>query len=151
MCKQTRYSYGVPLELYQFHSPRFSLRGHAHTDTHTHTVQHNRIATALISLQQCSLYLWLLNCIQAGSGAATLYLHNFGGPIDALRVFWCTYKVCVFVTAIISLCVIVGFRSGWTKLFRLLGCYAAWGGLKPTFRDYLLVPPLKVNLSSLTL
>jgi hypothetical protein len=31
--------------------------------------------------------------------------------------------------------------------FRLLGYYAALGGLKPTFRDYLSGPPSKVNLS----
>jgi hypothetical protein len=29
---------------------------------------------------------------------------------------------------------------GWSELFRLLGYYAEYGGLKLTFRDYILVP-----------
>jgi hypothetical protein len=36
--------------------------------------------------------------------------------------------------------VIAGVGCGRTESFRLLGCYAAWGGLKPTFRDYLPAP-----------
>jgi hypothetical protein len=37
---------------------------------------------------------------------------------------------------ILNGCEAAGFRRGWTELFRLLGGYAAWVGLKPTFRDY---------------
>ena len=33
------------------------------------------------------------------------------------------------------------------KFFRLLGYYAAWGGFKSTFRDYLLVPSSRDKLS----
>jgi hypothetical protein len=32
---------------------------------------------------------------------------------------------------------IVCFRRCWTEFFCLLGRYAAWGGFKPTFRDYI--------------
>jgi hypothetical protein len=38
-----------------------------------------------------------------------------------------------------ELCEIVGFRRGWTEFFGILACYAAWGGLKPTFREGLLI------------
>jgi hypothetical protein len=41
----------------------------------------------------------------------------------------------------------VGFHRGWTELFSLLGYYVAWGGLKPTFRNYQSVPNSRVNLS----
>ena len=34
-------------------------------------------------------------------------------------------------------CDILGFLRGWTEFFFLLGYYAAWGGFKPTFRNYL--------------
>ena len=40
---------------------------------------------------------------------------------------------------------IVGFCRGWTEFFRVLCYYSAWGGLKPTFRDYLSVPSWRVN------
>jgi hypothetical protein len=38
--------------------------------------------------------------------------------------------------------------SGWAKIFRLLGCYAAWGGLKQTFRDYVSVQTSSVKQST---
>ena len=44
---------------------------------------------------------------------------------------------------------IMCFRRCWTEFFCLLGRYAAWGGFKPTFRDYILVPSSRVKLSYL--
>ena len=41
------------------------------------------------------------------------------------------------ITVYVKFLNVIGFRRGWTKLFRLLGYYSLWGGLKPTFRDYL--------------
>ena len=41
---------------------------------------------------------------------------------------------------------IAGFRRGWTQFFRLLGYYVAYSDLKPTFRDYISVPYLRVKL-----
>ena len=32
---------------------------------------------------------------------------------------------------------IVEFHRGWTEFFHILGYYAVWGALKPTFRHYL--------------
>ena len=46
-------------------------------------------------------------------------------------------------------CVIVGYRSGLTELFRVLGYYAAYGGYKQTFRDYLLITSPRVKLCCL--
>lgn len=46
--------------------------------------------------------------------------------------------------------VTLGFLRGWNGLFYLLGCYAAWGGLIPTFRDDLLVPSSRIKLSKTT-
>ena len=48
----------------------------------------------------------------------------------------------------VLLCDIVRFRRGWTELFRFMGYYAEWGGLKPTFRDHLSVPSSTVKLST---
>ena len=44
----------------------------------------------------------------------------------------------------------VHFRRGWTEFFRLLGHYAAWHGLKSTFRDYLPVPYSRVLTLEIT-
>jgi hypothetical protein len=42
-------------------------------------------------------------------------------------------------------CEIAYLRHGWTELFRFMGYYEAWDGLKPTFRDYLSVPSLRTK------
>jgi hypothetical protein len=45
----------------------------------------------------------------------------------------------------LTMCEIVGFRRGWNEVSRLLGYYAACGGLTPTFREYLSVPSSRVK------
>ena len=41
--------------------------------------------------------------------------------------------------------------TAYVEFFFVLGYYAAWSGLKPTFRLYLSVSFLRVKLGSLTL
>jgi hypothetical protein len=66
---------------------------------------------------------------------AQLYQHLF-----SLQTFitWTRTEVYEF-----CVCETVDFRRGWTELFRLLDYYAKWGGLKPTFQDYLWGPIFK--------
>jgi hypothetical protein len=53
---------------------------------------------------------------------------------------------CCTATLILSKCSPTIKKSAH-ELFRLLGYYAAWGGLQPTFRDYLSVPFSSAKLS----
>ena len=51
-----------------------------------------------------------------------------------------------FQNTLKCICKIVGFGRSWIEFFRLLGHYAAWGGLKVMFWDYLTVPCLFSNM-----
>ena len=60
----------------------------------------------------------------------------------------CTTRCYAVVSGLNAFGEIVGFRRGSSDFFRLLGYYAAWGGSKPTFRDYLSAPKRRFQTTS---
>ena len=60
------------------------------------------------------------------------------------------FRESVIQTEPSNICEVAGLRRGTNEFFRLLGYYAALGGLKPTFRDHLSGPIFNGQASSWT-
>lgn len=59
---------------------------------------------------------------------------------------WSILNFDILVCLQITICDVIGFCSSWTEFFSLLGYYAAYDGLKLTFREYLSVPSSRIKL-----